>query len=65
MALKINTNIKNDADGYLLDASSVRGGYVVVSGEGLDTKENIPVAVVIWIKMLCMSKTIKLKNMNQ
>lgn len=47
MALKINTNIKNDADGYLLDASSVKGGYVVVSGEGLDTKENIPVAVVI------------------
>lgn len=44
MALKINTNIQNDIDNYLLDAKSVKGGYVVVSGIGTDTKENLPVA---------------------
>ena len=42
MALTINTNIVNDIDGYLLDAKNVKGGYVVVSGRGTDTKENIP-----------------------
>lgn len=42
MALTINTNIVNDIDGYLLDAKNVKGGYVVVSGRGADTKENIP-----------------------
>ena len=33
MALTINTNIKNDADGYLVDASGVK----VLSGVMLDT----------------------------
>ena len=33
MALTINTNIKNDADGYSLDASQVKGTYVVVADE--------------------------------
>ena len=42
MALTINTNIVNDIDGYLLDAKNVKGGYVVVSGRGTDTKESIP-----------------------
>lgn len=42
MALRINTHIQNDVDGYLLDASSVKGGYVVVSGKGSDLKENLP-----------------------
>ena len=32
MALTINTNIKNDADGYLVDASGVK----VAEGEMLD-----------------------------
>ena len=41
MALTINTNIVNDIDGYLLDAKNVKGGYVVVSGRGTDTKENL------------------------
>ena len=41
MALTINTNIVNDIDGYLLDAKNVKGGYVVVSGRGADTKENL------------------------
>lgn len=41
MALTINTNIINDVDGYLLDAKNVKGGYVVVSGRGSDTKENL------------------------
>lgn len=44
MALIVNTQIRNDVDGYLLDAKSVKGGYVVVSGQGTDTKENIPEA---------------------
>ena len=33
MALTINTNIKNEANGYSLDASQVKGGYVVVADE--------------------------------
>lgn len=33
MALTINTNIKNEANGYSLDASQVKGGYVVVANE--------------------------------
>ena len=41
MALTINTNIVNDIDGYLLDAKNVKGCYVVVSGRGTDTKENL------------------------
>lgn len=47
MALKINTNIKNDVDSYLIDASSVRGGYIVVSGEDSDTKESLSGAVLV------------------
>lgn len=43
MALRINTHIQNDVDGYLLDARNVKGGYVVVSGVGQDLKENLPV----------------------
>jgi hypothetical protein len=43
MALRINTHIQNDVDGYLLDARNVKGGYVVVSGTGQDLKENLPV----------------------
>ena len=30
MALTINTNMKNDADGYLTDAKFIKGTYVVV-----------------------------------
>lgn len=45
MALTINTNIINDVDGYLLDAKNVKGGYVVVSGRGSDTKENLYAAI--------------------
>lgn len=41
MALTINTNIVNDFNGHLLDAKNVKGGYVVVSGQGTDTKENL------------------------
>lgn len=41
MAIKINTNIENDFDGYLLNAANVKGTYVVVTGVGDDTKENI------------------------
>lgn len=37
MALTINTNIKNDADGYLLDASGVK----VFSGMMLDAFINV------------------------
>lgn len=47
MALKINTNIENDLDEYLLDARSVKGGYVVVTGTGTDTKENLPAATLV------------------
>ena len=30
MAITLNTNIKNDTDGYLLDAKNVKGGYLSV-----------------------------------
>ena len=30
MALTVNTNMKNDADGYLTDAKFIKGTYVVV-----------------------------------
>lgn len=46
MALKINTKIENDVDEYLLDARAVKGTYVVVTGIGSDTKENLPKATV-------------------
>lgn len=42
MALTINTNIKNEANGYSLDASQVKGGYVVVANE--DERNAIPAA---------------------
>ena len=44
MALTINTNIKNDADGYLVDASGVK----VADGEMLPASldKRPPVAVV-------------------
>ena len=45
MALTINTNIVNEIEGYLLDAKNVKGGYVVVSGRGADTIENIPASM--------------------
>lgn len=47
MALKINTNIQNDFNEYLLDARAVRGGYNVVSGTGIDLKENLPPATLV------------------
>ena len=42
MALTINTNIKNDADGYLIDAKNVKGGFIVV--EDFDALATIPSA---------------------
>lgn len=42
MALTINTNIKNEANGYSLDASQVKGGYVVVANK--DERNAIPAA---------------------
>ena len=42
MALTINTNIKNEANGYSLDASQVKGGYVVVADQ--DERDTIPAA---------------------
>lgn len=42
MALTINTNIKNEANGYSLDASQVKGGYVVVANQ--DERDAIPAA---------------------
>ena len=42
MALTINTNIKNEANGYSLDASQVKGGYVVVANE--KERDAIPAA---------------------
>ena len=42
MALTINTNIKNEANGYSLDASQVKGGYVVVANE--KERNEIPAA---------------------
>lgn len=44
MALTINTNIKNDADGYLVDAAAVK----VAEGEMLDASlgKRPPVVVV-------------------
>lgn len=42
MALTINTNIKNEANGYSLDASQVKGGYVVVANQ--DERDKIPAA---------------------
>lgn len=42
MALTINTNIKNEANGYSLDASQVKGGYVVVADK--DERNAIPAA---------------------
>lgn len=43
MALTINTNIKNDADGYLMDASGVK----VFSGMMLDAFINVLMDVTI------------------
>ena len=42
MALTINTNIKNEANGYSLDASQVKGGYMVVANQ--DERNAIPAA---------------------
>ena len=42
MALTINTNIKNEANGYSLDASQVKGGYVVVANQA--ERNEIPAA---------------------
>lgn len=42
MALTINTNIKNEANGYSLDASQVKGGYVVVANQ--EERNAIPAA---------------------
>ncbi|MBR0062823.1 MAG: hypothetical protein IJP67_01500 [Oscillospiraceae bacterium] len=39
MALIINTNIKNDADGYLIDASSVKVGEGLMLDEALAEKQ--------------------------
>lgn len=39
MALTINTNIKNDADGYLLDASSVKVEEGLMLNEALEGKQ--------------------------
>lgn len=44
MPLIINTVIKNNIDGHLLDAKNVKGTYVVVSGVDSDTKEKLPAA---------------------
>ena len=43
MALTINTNIKNDADGYLVDASGVK----VLSGMMLDASMDVLMDVTI------------------
>lgn len=40
MALTINTNIKNDADGYLIDASSVKVGEGLMLDEALAEKQD-------------------------
>jgi len=45
MALTINTNIKNDVDGYLLDAKNIKGTYVVV--ENYSDLANLPSATVV------------------
>ena len=42
MALTINTNIKNDADGYSLDAKQVKGTYVIVATEA--ERDSLPTA---------------------
>lgn len=45
MALTINTNIKNDADGYSLDASQVKGTYVAVAT--IAERDALPKATII------------------
>lgn len=40
MALTINTNLKNDADGYLIDASSVKVGEGLMLDEALAEKQD-------------------------
>lgn len=45
MALTINTKIKNDADGYSLDAQQVKGTYVVV--KDIAERDAIPAATKI------------------
>lgn len=47
MALIVNTNIKNDANGYVTDAKFIKGGYIALSGIGDDVKENIPEATLM------------------
>lgn len=47
MSVIINTNIRNDIDKYLIDAESVKGGYIVVSGVGSNVKENLPTATIV------------------
>ena len=42
MALTINTNIKNDADGYLLDADAVKVRDGVMLDDALEDKQNKP-----------------------
>ena len=39
MALTVNTNMKNDADGYLTDAKFIKGTYVVVNTT--DERDNL------------------------
>lgn len=42
MSLIVNTNMRNDTDGYLTDAKFVKGTYVIVSGIDHDVKEELP-----------------------
>lgn len=44
MALTINTNIKNDSDGYSLDSKQVKGGYVSVST--ITERDALPPAII-------------------
>lgn len=46
MALTINTNIKNDADGYLLDANGVKVDTNKMLDEVLPKEYNVPSVVV-------------------
>lgn len=45
MAITLNTNIKNDTDGYLLDAKNVKGGYLIA--DNLDNLKGLKLSTIV------------------
>lgn len=45
MAYIVNTNIENQTNGYLLDAKSVKGSYIVTAST--TTRDALPVATIM------------------